>query len=106
MGQITKRIQVGGSNEMLADFRNPQFPFLKGVFIVTHRYVVGTDFTSGDSLLIQLDGAQSVLFAAVKTPTNSFLTITEAALTAPRQGVSLATGTSTTDIEVFAIYTI
>lgn len=127
MSEITKRFTVDGSLEMLADIRNPFMPFTKGVFIHSHRYVVGTDFTSGDTLKLEIDGAQQILFAVAKTPSNTFLALTEAALsgtegtnssnssfstgagtgsvrgTKPRQGISLTTGAATTDVEIFII---
>ncbi len=111
MAEEIKRIRVGRSNEIYRDDRNPQHPVKKGTFTIVHRYVVGTDFTSGNNLRLDLDGAQVVLIAIAKTPTNSFLTIVETDLATEtgdttRQGRSLTTGTSTTDIEVFVVYTV
>lgn len=133
MSEITKRFTVDGSSEMLADVRNPYMPFMKGVFIYAHRYVVGTDFTSGDTLKLEVDGAQQVLMAIAKTPSSTLLTLTESALsgkdtgygiinpninnekfssgagvggqrtTGVRQGIALTTGAATTDVEIFII---
>lgn len=107
MAESVKRYRLDG-DEIYIDTRNPIFPFNKGVLVYTKRYVVGTDFDSGDNLRLDLDGCQSVLFAVAKTPTNSFLTIAETDLAtetsdAERQGKSLTTGTSTTDVEVLVI---
>jgi hypothetical protein len=106
MAEVTKRISVVGTNEVYRDDRNPEHPVRKGSITLIHRYVVDTDFPSGDSLLIELDGAQAVLYAVAKTPSSTLLTLTEAALSAPRQGISLATGTSTADIEIFVVYAV
>ena len=102
MATQTKRYYTEGVSERLADVRNAYFPFEKNVLIFCHRYVVGTDFTSGDDLLIELDGAQEILFAVAKTPSNTLLSLTEAALST-RTGKSITTGTSTTDIEIFIV---
>lgn len=111
MGEQVKRIEVSKSKEIYVDCRNAIFPFEKDSFILAHRYVVGTDFTSGDNLRLDLDGAQTILFAAAKTPSGTLLTIAETDLAtetsdASRQGLSLTTGTSTTDIQVFVIYSV
>ena len=111
MAEQVKRIRVGRSNELYRDDRNPRHPVKKGTFTVIHRYVVGTDFTSGDSLRLDLDGAQVVLFALVKDTSDGNLTVVETDLATEtsdgtRQGRSLTTGTSTTDIEVFVVYTV
>jgi len=112
MAEQVKRIRVGRSNEVFRDDRNPRHPVKKGTFTIYHRYVVGTDFDSGDSLRLDLDGAQVVLHATVKTPTNSFKTIVETDLgtevgdTVNRQGRSLTIGTSTTDLQAHIVYTV
>jgi hypothetical protein len=107
MAEEVKRIEVD-SDANMADVRNPIFPFRFPFFWLCKRYVVGTDFTSGDSLRIDIDGAQEIKFAVAKTPSNTFLTIAETDLAtetsdATRQGKSLTTGTSTTDIQFEAI---
>lgn len=111
MAEEIKRIRPGKSDEVYRDDRNPRHPVRKGTFTVCHRYTVGTDFTSGNNLRIDLDGAQSVLFAVAKTPSNVLLTIAETDLAtetgdSSRQGRSLTLGTATSDIEVFIVYTV
>lgn len=107
MAEQVKRFRLDG-DEIYIDTRNAVHPFKQGVIVYTKRYVVGTDFTSGDSLRIDIDGCQSVLFAVAKTPTNTLVSIVETDLATEtgdtkRQGVSLTTGTSTTDLEVFIV---
>lgn len=111
MAEEIKRIRVGRSNEIYRDDRNPRHPVKKGTFTIVHRYVVGTDFTSGNNLRIDLDGAKVVLHSLVKTPSNTFKTIVETDLITEtgdnaRQGKALTIGTSTTDLQVHIVYTV
>ena len=111
MAEEVKRIQLIGSDELYMDYRNKLHPVMKGTQILCHRYTVNTDFTSGNNLRIDIDGAQTILFAVAKTPSGTLLTIVETDLAietsdATRQGRSLTTGTSTTDIEIFIIFTV
>lgn len=107
MSEQVKRLRLDG-DEIYLDARNAVHPFRQGSIIYAKRYVVGTDFTSGDNIRLDIDGAQSILFAAAKTPSGTLLTIAETDLATEtsdtaRQGISLTTGTSTTDIEVLVI---
>ena len=105
MGTITANIHRMTSAEIYEDNSSAIHPVRKNTLTVCHRYIVGTDFTSGDNLVLMLFGAKKILFAVVKTPTNSFLAITEGAVTTvAAMGITLTTGTSTTDVEVFVVY--
>jgi len=111
MAEEVKRINVAEASEYYRDDSTAKFPVLKNTVTLCHRYVVGTDFTSGNNLRIDFDGAQSILFAVAKTPSNTFLTIVETDLATEtgdnsRQGKALTLGTSTTDVEVFIIATV
>lgn len=111
MAEEVKRIRVSRSDEIYRDDRNPRHPVRKGTFTICHRYIVGTDFTSGNHLRLDLDGAQVVLFATAKSPSNAFKTIVETDLATEtsdntRQGRSLTFQTSTTDIQVYIVYTV
>lgn len=107
MSEVVVRISLDAP-EIFIDARNAVHPFRQGTIVYAKRYVVGTDFISGDSLRLDLDGCQSVLMAIAKTPSGTLLTIAETDLATEtsdttRQGKSLTTGTSTTDVEVFII---
>ena len=113
MAEEIKRIRFSRSDEIYRDDRNPRHPVRKGTFTICHLYVVGTDFTSGNNLRLDLDVAQTVLFAIAKTPSNAFKTIVETDLATElgvtdgsRQGRSLTFRTSTTDIQVYIVYTV
>ncbi len=105
MAAVDKNIRVNTSSEVYSDNRNAMFPVKKNTITLCPRYLVGTDFTSGDSLVLMLYGCKKILFAVAKTPSNTFLTLTEADVTTVgAMGKTLTTGTSTTDIEIFVIY--
>ena len=103
MAVETKTLRTSGSAELMINAASPVRPFVKSTYTFAYRYKVGTDFTSGNQICMEIDGAQQILFAVAKTPSNTFLAITEASLTAPRQGLSLTFGAATTDVEVFVI---
>lgn len=107
MAEEVQRFRLDGE-DIFVDARNPVHPIKKGTITYLKRFVVGTDFTSGNNLRIDVDGAQSILFAIAKTPSNTLLTITETDLATEtgdttRQGRSLTTGTATTDVQVYII---
>ena len=105
MATTTVNIHRMTSAEIYEDNSSAIHPVRKNTLTVCHRYIVDTDFPSGDNLILMLFGAKKILFAAIKTPTNSFLTITEGSVTtAGAMGITLTTGTSTTDVEVFVVY--
>jgi len=111
MAETVKRIQLIGADELYADNRNPVFPIKKGTMQLVHRYVVDTDFPSGDNLRIDVDGAQKILYAMAKDPSNTFLTIAETDLATEtgdttRQGISLTTGVSAADVQIDVIFTV
>jgi len=103
MSVVAVAIHPRTSKAVLRDDSSPKNPVRKGVVTILERYVVGTDFTSGDSLTFTLYGAKKILKAIAKTPSNTFLTLTEGG-TAPQ--LTLATGTSTTDIQVEIVFSV
>jgi hypothetical protein len=112
MAQDTKTLSVGVANELLADVRNAGNAFFeKKVFIFAHRYTVTTDYTAGYGLTINIDGAQSILYANVKevlAATNTNLNAVESDY-ATGVGKTLTTAVSNASslaIEVFIICTV
>jgi hypothetical protein len=101
MAVVAIAIHPRTSKAVLRDDSSPKHPVRKGVVTVLERYVVGTDFVSGDSLTFTLYGAKKILKAIAKTPSNTFLATNEGG-TVPR--LTVATGTSTTDIQVEIVY--
>ena len=111
MAETVIRIKTRGASELYRDDSSPRHPIVrnKGVRTLLHRYVVNTDFPSGDNLRIDIDGAQKILKAIFKTPSNTFLTCVETDLATEtgdtsRQGISLTTGTSTTDVQMEVVF--
>ena len=111
MSEVIERIELAGNKATYREDDSARYPVLKDTRTLCHKYEVGVDFTSGDNLRLDLDGAQQILFKAVKNDSGTLLTAVETDLATEtsdtsRQGISVTTGTSTTDIEVFIIYTI
>jgi len=108
MATVTKRLQVEQANEMLVDCRNAIFPFTKDVFIFAHRYNVTTDYPAGDNLVIEIDGAQEILYSNLKevlAATNTNLNAVEGDIST-RLGKNLTTAVtnaSSLAVEFFAI---
>ena len=101
MSEIAVSIHPRTAKETYRDDSSPRHPVVKRSMTLIHRYKVGTDFHSGDSLAMTLYGAQEILFAIAKTPSGTLLTITESG-SAP--DLIITTGTSTTDIELFVVF--
>ena len=98
-------IHPSSSNAVYRDERSALYPVRKDTITIIHRYIVGTDFTSGYGLLIMLYGCQKILTAIAKTPSNTFLALTEANITTVGgMGKTIETGVSSTDIEVYITY--
>jgi hypothetical protein len=67
MASDTKTYTIGNSEALLADIKNAGTPYFeKNVFIFVHRYTVTTDYTAGNNLIINIPGAQEILYANVK----------------------------------------
>lgn len=81
MASDTKTLSVGSCKELLADVRNAGEPYFeKGVFIYSHRYVAGTDYTIPNNLIINVPGAKQILSADIKevlAATNAALAFAE-----------------------------
>lgn len=111
MAETVIRIRVEGAVELFREDDSPRHPVKKATRTLLHRYVVDTDFPSGDSLRIDIDGAQSILKSVFKTPSSTFLTCAETDLATEtsdttRQGKSLTTGTSTTDVQMEVVFAV
>lgn len=103
MAVVKKEIHPRTAKETFRDDSSPRHPVIKRSMTLVHRYVVNTDFNSGDSLAIYLYGAKSILFAIAKTPSGTLLTLTESGSV---PDLVLTTGTSTTDIELFVVFAV
>lgn len=101
MAVIIRNISPSTSSEVYRDDRNPRTPVKKSTITVVHRYRMGGDYESGDTLHIVLIGAKKILFAIAKSPSNTIIPLTESG-SPPR--LELITGIVTTDVELFVIY--
>ncbi len=101
MAAVAIAIHPRTSKAVLRDDSSPRNPVRKAVVTVVERYVVGTDFTSGDTLVFTLHGAKKILKAIAKTPSNIFLALTEGGV-APQ--LTVTTGAATTDVQVEIVF--
>lgn len=93
---------------LFADASNPRPPFVKPSNIVCTRLKVGTDFTSGDTVIVSLQATKDVIFADIKTPTGTAVAYNIGDIT-PSAGVSGKTVTvtnATTDLLIFIVTTV
>lgn len=109
MGTTTKTLSVALSSELLADVRNAGKAFFeKNVMIFCHRYTVTTDYTATDNLVINIDGAQEILYCNCKeilAATNTNLNAVESNYSSGvgKTITTAATNGSSLAVEVFAI---
>jgi len=110
MATITKRLKIGTANELLADVRNAGNPYFEqNVFVYSHRYVAGVDYTAGDNLVVEFDGALEIQFCQLK----EILAATDTNLNSVRNGnisgrvgkyiTTANTNASSVAVEMFAI---
>lgn len=108
MATITKEIGLSAS-EIIVDCRNAQFPIVKNTLWYAYRYVVNTDYTAADNLVLKFVGAQKILYFNAKevlASTNTNLNAVEnGAITNPQgmQVTTAATNASSLAVEIFAI---
>jgi len=103
MAVVAIAIHPRTSKAVLRDDSSPKNPVRKGVVTILERYIVDTDFPSGDSLTFTLYGAKKILKAIVKTPSNTFIALTEGG-TAPQ--LTIATAAMTTDAQVEIVFSV
>lgn len=68
----TTTIKAGAfseGNSLIVNAANPRPPFAQGVGIAEDYLTVGTDFTAGDDVVIEVQTAKAIKFADVKEKT-------------------------------------
>lgn len=101
----TKTIAMGhinNGNDVLLKGVGRMHPFAKSACIVNEVYLVGTDFTSGDDVVLEFKSTTKVFMLAT-TNNGTVKTYTEAAISAPYVGRKFTFSSVTTDLKVFAI---
>lgn len=101
MAQTTITVHPRTDNAVLRDDSSPRYPVRKPVITICQKYIVGTDFTSGNGLDIVLHGCKKVLFRAFFIEAGTVLTASESG-SAPT--ITVATATSTTNIMAYIVY--
>lgn len=107
----TKTLNVGTAVELLADVRNAGKAFFeKNVMIFSHQYVVTTDYTATDQLVINFIGAQEILWfgakevlAATNTDLNAVESEYSGTLGVGKVETTAATNGSSLAVKIFAI---
>ncbi len=110
MATSTITCQVGDEH-LLVDARNPRIPFLKGVFIYSFTLTESTDYDAADTVEIDFDGLQSILYADIKEyagTSYSSIAYTDAAYSsgAGRKITTVATDLASDYLKVFVIGTV
>ncbi len=80
---------------------DPVFPFQEGVGIYSKKLAVGTDFISGDDVVIDIQHTDKIRYASVLTNTGAVKAYAEAAST---NGRKITISSATTDLQVLIIY--
>lgn len=103
MGTVTINTgHINDDNGMLVTQINPKPPFKFGVGIHAKEYVVGTDFTSGDDLVLEFPGITEIKFAIVSNNVGGDVAYAEAA-DSSGTGKKLTLSAITTNVKVFVI---
>lgn len=103
MATITKSMgHINNGNDVLLKGVGRMHPFAKAACIVMAIYVVGTDFTSGDDVVLEFKSTTKVFMSAT-TNDGTIKTYTEAAMASPYVGRKFTFTNVTTDLKVFAV---
>lgn len=95
-------ISAVDESNLLVKTINAKHPFVKPMCLISKKFVVGTDFTSGRGIDLEINGATGSFFTVVQTENSgakAILGFTET-VTSPAK-LTIATATSTTNIVVF-----
>lgn len=106
----TVTIPTGVKNDdtgVLLNLPSPFPPFLKGHGVYCEELVVGTDFTSGDDVVLTFEASDKILYAHFTNHLGATINYAEADI-----GGSVVTGRKltlsavTTNIKAFVVYSI
>jgi hypothetical protein len=110
MPTTTKTVKAYGSPYVITQTYSDS-PLLKDGLTIACFRVLAAEYTTGDTVLIVLDGARSIEYASIKKLAGTEMPITEATVaktaTTPA-GMSLSTGaiTGAADLYVFVVYSV
>jgi len=91
---------------LIVNVQSPRPPFQVGAGILAKTYKVGTDFTSGDTLIFQVEASSDVRFAAFTNAKGVALAYTKAAATSVSGFTLTLDAAVTTDVRAFIIFDI
>lgn len=101
MSAIT--ISTGVLNDdtgVLLSIPSPFPPYRKGVVEYAEELVVGTDFTSGDTLVFEFEGSTKILHASITNNVGAVVAYTEAAIGGTKTGQKITSAAVTTNVKV------
>jgi len=96
---------INDDTGVLLNLPSPFPPFLKGHGVYCEELIVGTDFTSGDDIVLNFEGSDKILFAIVVTNIGAIKAYAEADI-----GGSVITGrkltisAATTNLKIYVVY--
>lgn len=93
---------IPDGNEVLNNVISPRPPFKKAACVMVYQMVVGTDFTSGNDLVIRIPGIDEIVYASVMDNVGGDVAYAEAAYTAG-QGRQLTISAPTTNLKILII---
>ena len=94
---------IADGNDVLCNIQSPKPPFSKSACIMAFELVVGTDYTSGNSIVINLAGIDQIVFAVVTKSTDGTIVESADAANTTIQGRKLTIAASTTNLRVLII---
>lgn len=93
---------IANGNEVLCNVQSPRPPFSKGACVIAEEYLVGTDFTSGDDLVLEFPGIDKIVYASAVSNVGAVKAFAEAA-DSTGTGRKLTFSAVTTNLKVFII---
>lgn len=103
MATITKVVgHIVDGTEVLVNVQSTKPPFQKGVCIIAEEYLVGTDYTSGDDLVLEMPGIDKIVYASAVSNVGAIKPFAEAA-DSSGTGLKLTFSAVTTNLKVYII---
>lgn len=105
----TVTINTGVVNDdvnVLKNVINPMPPYLKEHGEYVAELLVGTDFTSGDDVVLAFEGSTQIYHAVITTNDGTIKTYTEAAIGGGVVGQKLTMANCTTNLKCRVLYSI
>lgn len=93
---------IEDGNEVVANIQSVRPPFQRAFCMMVKELLVGTDFTSGDNVIITIPGIDEISFCSVKNNVGGEVAYAEAAV-ASVSGRKITITGPTTNLKIFLI---